>query len=339
MNVLKKFPDLCKKLEKHPSAALRKQFQLRILKHPSAQERWESEMLEQEPLRSILSNRKAEGWWYMDSPAGVYKKYEGWVWSLLFAAELGAPRREKRLRQSCEYFMEQCFSEKNGAFESAGRPSRTIACFVAHACYFLTYFGYETDPRVKSAFQSLGNNLGSDGGMRCFVMDTCLNETCTMAIPKFLKASSLLTPAERKKLLGSSVEKSASRLFACNIDRYQPVETTQWHKFISGKPLKEIRAAKAKFHVSGEYKIKSTWTRFQFPLHYDSDLLETLIYLGRLKFKSNEALQLAAHRILTAGQRDGWKAGRTLKGKLWSDLPYENDWITLRALEALSYYG
>lgn len=342
MNIQKEFPELCRRLAVHPSPLLRRQFLLRIETVPedaSALCRLQSQGLKTEPLLSTLSHRDAGGWWYSDNAGGTYKKYEGTVWSLLFAAELGAPADEKGLREACLHFMDRCYSAKSGAFESGGRASMNIACFVAHACYFLTHFGFDKDERVVSAFRWLARSVGRDGGMQCFVMDSCLNPTCTMAIPKVLKAASILTPAKRKALLGKSLDQMIQRLLDVDIDGYQPVETSEWNRWIAGKPIAEIRQAKTRWKLSGDLKRKSSWMRFQFPLHYDSDLLEALIFLGRLKVKANPVLKSAARRIVDAKAGDGWRAGRSLRGKLWADLPFEDDWITLRALEALSYYG
>jgi hypothetical protein len=342
MNVRRQFPELCAKLAAHPSPLLQRQYLLRIEKVPAttpALARLQEQGLKTEPLRAILTNRNPEGWWYADHAGGVYKKYEGTVWSLLFAAELGAPPDDERLANSCRRFMDRCFVPATGAFESGGRASMNLACFVAHACCFLTYFGCGRDPRVASAFGWLARNVGPDGGMRCPVMDMCLNDTCTMALPKLLKAASLLTPARRKALLGDSLDRAIHRLLDVDIDRYQPVETGEWNQRIAGLRLAEVRQAKAGQKLSGEYRRKPSWMRFQFPLHYDSDLLEALIFLGRLKVPANPTLKAAAERILAASGQDGWRAGRSLRGKLWADLPHEHDWITLRALESLVYYG
>ncbi len=342
MNVEREFPEVCKKLAKHPHPLLKREYFLRIGKMsydaPDLVQ-LQKQGLKTQPLQSILANRNSEGWWYSDNAGGVYKKYQGSVWSLLFAAEVGAPPHEKHLREACLHFMDRCYSPVTGAFESGGRASRTIACFVAHSCYFLTYFGFGEDERVQSAFRWLAKDSGGDGGMNCFVMDNCLNETCTMAIPKLLKAASLLTPAQRQKLLGPSLDHAIERLINVEIDRYQPVETTEWNNWIAGRSMAEIRKAKSKQKLSGEFKRKSSWIKFQFPLHYDSDLLESLLFLGRLQVKTNPVLKSAAGRILAAGDHSGWKTGRSLKGKLWADIPFENDWITLRALEVLSFYG
>jgi hypothetical protein len=342
MNVQKQFPGLCEKLAGHGHPLVRREYGLRIEKvDAGAAEmvRLAEEGLKVEPLRAILKHRNKEGWWYADHAGGCYKKYEGTVWSLLFAAELGAPVGEERLRASCARFLESCFSPKTGAFESGARASMTIACFVAHACYFLTYFGFGEDERVESAWRWLARNAGADGGMKCMVMDVCLNATCTMAVPKVLKAASLLTPARRKSLLGDALERAIQRLREVDIDRYQPVETGEWNKRIAGKRIAEIRAAKAAMKLSGDYRRKPSWMRFQFPLHYDSDVLEALIYLGRLRVPANAVLKAAAQRVLAAKGEDGWEAGRSLKGKMWADVPMEDDWVTVRALEALSYYG
>ena len=90
---------------------------------------------------------------------------------------------------------------------------------------------------------------------------------------------------------------------------------------------------------SGKYKSKPSWSRFQFPLHYDSDLLDILLALGRLGVKNNPAIKNAAQRIYNLKENNRtWKAKRTLNGKMWVDLKYQDDWITLRALEVIRCY-
>lgn len=103
--------------------------------------------------------------------------------------------------------------------------------------------------------------------------------------------------------------------------------------------MAEIRAMHKRRSLSGERRRKPSWMRFQFPLHYDSDLIEAMIYLGRLGVKATAVTAAAADRLRQAGTSDGWKAKRSLDGKMWANLPFQDDWITLRALEALSYYG
>ncbi len=200
MNVEHEFQDLCGHLRRHPSALIQRQFDLRIARKPRDKKsllQLQDRGLREEPLRSILKNRNTAGWWYSHHPSSIYKKYQGTIWSLLFAAEFGAPEKNPLLRESSEVFLDRCHVKETGAFEYDRRPSRTIPCFVAHACCFLVYFGFAKDHRVKNAWRWLESQVAHDGGLQCFVMDSCLNESCTMAVPKYLKAASVLSASER----------------------------------------------------------------------------------------------------------------------------------------------
>lgn len=339
------FDKLKEKLKNHLSSSLRAEYLIRIEKYeadsPEIKKLRESACNE-EPLSSILKNRDKEGWWFSPAPTGVYKKYQGTVWTLLFSAELGAPTEHYDFRDSCSYFMDKCYVKRTGCFSLHTTSSHIFPCFTAHACYFLTYFGFFDDERVQNAFKWLADNLGIDGGMNCYGMDSMLNPTCVMAIPKLLKAASLLTKPQRKKHLGNSLDRAIKKLMDVNLDSYQPVEATEWYKAIRGKRGKgiaEVREMKKRWKLSGKYKKKQNWSKFQFPLHYDSDLLEVLLYLGRLGVKENDVLKDGARRVYDLVGKDGqWHHGRSLKGKMWADLTTEDDWISLRAIEVLQNY-
>ena len=342
MDIKEDLKKVLEKLKNHPSSLIKAQYLRRFENKgpadPAVQKLQKAACIE-EPLMTIQADRNKEGWWYASNPGAMYKKYQGTSWTLLFAATLGAPPDHSLFRDSCKYFMDKCYVEKIGAFESDRRASRAFTCFTAHASYFLTYFGFFSDERVQNAFKWLASNLGIDGGMNCFVMEVMLNPTCVMVLPKFLKAAQLLRENERKELLRNSVSKAVQKLLDVKIDHYQPVEVTRWNKDVWTKSGKEIRKMKSEMKLSGQYKQKKSWTRFQFPLHYDSDLLEVLITLGRLGIKKNRILQGTAERIYKLRENDGsWKAKRTLNGKMWKDIKYQDDWITLRAIEALMYY-
>jgi len=342
MNINNEFKDILIKLKDHPSSLIKAEYLKRIEKKnindPDIKKLQQKALLE-DPLKAILANRNEEGWWYNSFPAAIYKKYQGTSWNLLFLAEFGALPSHPQIRESCEYFLDHCYVEKTGAFESQGRPSAAMACFTAHACLYLTYFGFLKDERVQNAYKWLSNRFGKGDGMTCPAQDIMLNPTCTMAITKFLKAAVILSKKDQERLLGSSLKKAINKMIKIKIDHYVPIEVTDWYKAIPGKKIAKIRKLKSKWKFSGKYKSKPSWSRFQFPLHYDSDLLDILLALGRLEVKNNPAIKNAAQRIYNLKENNRtWKARRTLNGKMWVDLKYQDDWITLRALEVLRYY-
>lgn len=342
MNIWNTFPSTCDLLRNHPSPGLRAEYLQRLEKIPATDERilrLKRKAARVEPLKSLLANRNPDGWWYANFAGGMYKKYQGTSWSLLFAAELGAPPNHASLRSSCEYFLDRCYMPEEGAFSNFARRSSLIPCFAAHACYFLTYFGFGRDERVENCFRWLAGRLGPDNGMRCFVMDPCLNPECIMVLPKFLKAAALLGARKRRALLGDAPDHALRKLLEIHLDRYQPVETTEWARLIYGKGMKEIRRIRKSFKTSGKFREKPSWMRFQFPLHYDSDLIEVLLCFKRLRYKKYPVLAEGARRVYEKFEKGRVRPGRSLRGKLWADVRNEDDWITLRALEVLGAYG
>lgn len=342
MNVQKHFAQLCRKLEQHPLSAIRVQYLRRIAGVRTSDPRIAKLArlaCTEEPLRSLLANRNPEGWWYGTYRSDIYRKYRGSSWCLLFAAEFGAPPGHSELRASCRCFLDTAYSTRLDDFTLNGNADGVIPCFSAHSCYFLTYFGFGDDHRVRATWHKLAARLGPDNGMTCRVMDPLLNPTCVMVLPKLLKAATLLTPGQRKKLLGTAVERATAKLMAVDLDRYQPVEAAAWGKETYGRPVSELRQLKKTYPKSGEMQRKPSWMRFQFPLHYDADLIEVLLVLARLGVRRNEVIARGVERLVAAGSGSGWKARRSLNGKLWADVPFQDDWVTLRALEILKKYG
>lgn len=90
-------------------------------------------------------------------------------------------------------------------------------------------------------------------------------------------------------------------------------------------------------------KAKSGWTRFGFPLFYQSDALEVLDTLTRLGVKDSrmkKAVDLVASKQSEDG---GWKLENTFNGKMWVDIEKKgkpSKWITLKAVRVLKrFYG
>ena len=88
--------------------------------------------------------------------------------------------------------------------------------------------------------------------------------------------------------------------------------------------------------------MKAGWTRFGFPLFYQSDLLEVMDTLTKLQIK-DVRMKEAIDIILDTQQKDGkWLLKDTFNGKMWVDIEKKNKpskWITLRALYVLEMWN
>ncbi|MHA1712668.1 MAG: hypothetical protein ACTSW4_01285 [Candidatus Ranarchaeia archaeon] len=88
----------------------------------------------------------------------------------------------------------------------------------------------------------------------------------------------------------------------------------------------------------GLRKEKQGWTRFGFPLFYQSDVLEVLDILTKLGVY-DQRMEPAIRLVLKKQTKDRvWLLRNTYNGKMWHDIDVKNQpskWVTLRALRVL----
>jgi hypothetical protein len=91
----------------------------------------------------------------------------------------------------------------------------------------------------------------------------------------------------------------------------------------------------------GSRKDKAGWKRFGFPLFYQSDALEVLDTLTRLRVR-DERMEPALKLIKEAQRNDGkWILKNSFNGKMWIDIEEKNKpskWITLRAMRVIKRF-
>jgi hypothetical protein len=88
----------------------------------------------------------------------------------------------------------------------------------------------------------------------------------------------------------------------------------------------------------GSRKDKAGWKRFGFPLFYQSDALEVLDTLTRLKVSDERMIPALKVLEATRGRDGKWLLKDSFNGKMWVDIEVKNKpskWITLRAMKAL----
>ena len=63
----------------------------------------------------ILAKQNIKGYW--GTPKSYYSaKYRGTIWQLLILAELGADGKDKRVKKSCEFILENSQDHESGGF-------------------------------------------------------------------------------------------------------------------------------------------------------------------------------------------------------------------------------
>jgi hypothetical protein len=294
-----------------------------------------------DPIRTILSSQSPEGWWSKENPSGTYKKYQGSSWNLLFLAELRANPDHPQIIKSCRNFLDNNFVEGVGALSANGKPNGAMVCFNAHLVYALTRLGFESNPRLKSAINWIIKQQSDSGAFTCRVMDYSLVPDCVMTIPKVLKMATVIPTAKWSKEFQSMIDRAVGYMMSVNLYRYVPSRSQEWYQLIWGKPIAQVRELKKSFEM-GPLGEKKGWLRFQFPLHYNSDLLEVLWTMARLGVKKTPEIEEGVNILLSLQTKQGtWVMKNSLNGKMWVNIEKKGKpsrWLTLKACEVLERY-
>lgn len=287
------------------------------------------EIMREGVVPRILAKQRGDNW---NEPGEFYRdKYKGTVWQLIILAEHFADGNHPQIRSACEYLLDHSqdresygFSFASYAREGGGRHSEVIPCLTGNMVFSLIRLGYLEDPRVQrgidwiTRYQRFDDGVdGVPGEWPYERFEICWGRhTCHMGAVKALKALAEI-PAERRiGAVDETIARGCEYLLAHHI-----------HK---------------KSHDLSKVS-KPGWLRLQFPLMYQTDILEVagiLLTLGRRDERMSEAIG----KIRSKQGKDGrWLLETTFNGRFQVDVEERgmpSKWITFRALEVLKgYYG
>ena len=264
---------------------------------------------------------------YWEKPNDMYNpKYRATTHSLLILAELGA-KPILRIQNALEYIFR--FQRDTGHFwmdlpKTAKGKASTLTdgcCIDGNILTYLALFGYQNSDTVTRLLNFLSTSYDwQNTGWSCRSYSGDINRlfpmNCYMGRIKVLKGLSFLNPnkltREMKMIIDTEVE--------------QILENQIW------KYLK---------FPDGSRKEKKGWTKFGFPLFYNSDVLEVLDILTRLGIK-DDRMSAAIELVISKQRKDGkWYMENSFNGKMnctIEELHAPSKWITLRALRVLNRY-
>jgi len=284
------------------------------------------DIMESEPVISILKAQKTEGYWvHMEDM--YLPKYRATTHQLLILAELGATRTpmiEKGIEQVYR------FQRNSGHFltklpkSEKGKDSvlKDGCCFDGNILYYLNHFGYLEDPRTVRLLNFIYDYYDDENtGWKCRAYpinpDAVFPVNCYMGATKILKAFSMI-PEEKRS------------------NRMKEIILRETEKILENKVYKYLR------NPDGSRKDKSGWKRFGFPLFYQADLLEIMVTLTRLGVH-DERMRDAIDIIERTRQKDGkWLLKDSFNSKMWTDIEEKHQsskWITLRARYVLGIWN
>jgi hypothetical protein len=275
----------------------------------------------------ILSKQSGASW----NAAGRFyvDKYKGTVWQLIILAEHEADGSDKRIQAACEYVL-RCsqdpdshgFAYNQSGGNGGGRHNEVIPCLTGNMLWSLLKLGYLKDERVKKGiewitrYQRFDDGEGAKpAGWPYDRFEMCWGKhSCHMGVVKTLKALSAIPKGQRNKEINETIAMGCEYLLAHHIYR-------QSHNLAK--------------------TAKPGWLKLQFPLMYQTDILEGAGILTDLGVR-DERMKDAVERIAAKQMDDGkWNLENTFNGRFQVDIEKKgkpSKWITYRALKLLKKY-
>lgn len=284
-----------------------------------------NQIMRKGPVPKILEKQKKGGYW--GKPEDFYErsKYRGTVWNLIILAELGADPQNEQIKETCEFVLKLSQDKKSGGFahkgskRNGGYHSGVIPCLTGNMVWSLIRLGYLKDPRVKNGikwitkYQRFDDKDGEvpkgwpyDGWKTCWG-----RHTCHMGVVKNMKALAEIPEKSRTQVVKRILDEGAEYLL-------------KHHIYKRSRNLEKVS--------------KPQWTKFGFPLMYQSDALEVMGILTRLGYKDkrmHEALNLILSKQNKKGQ---WNLENTFNGRYLINIERKDKpskWITLNVLRVL----
>lgn len=263
----------------------------------------------------------APGRWYTD-------KYRGTVWQLIILAEHAADPGHPKIRAACEYILKRSQDPESGAFSltqnsgGGGRPGDVIPCLTGNMVWSLIKLGWMDDERIKKGINWIEQYQRFDDGIAIRPTgwpydryEMCWGKhSCHMGVVKALKALAALSVERRDARKQETIDRACEYLLV-------------HHIFRKSKDLNKTA--------------KPGWRRLQFPLMYQTDVLEItliLLALGMRDGRMQEAIDLIASKQNETGD---WNLEATFNGRFQVDIESKgkpSKWISYRALLALKQY-
>jgi hypothetical protein len=314
-----------------------------LLKDAKATQEAKKHLMEYEVTRVILQH--LDDFLMKDDKA--YWKYKGKYWQLIFLGQFLADGQDPMVAKITQDIIE---NRKKWLWKFGGQ------CLAANILAALIRLGHANDPVVLEEAENLAQQVAFNSGIECEVMGYSLLPQCYMAIPKLLLCFSETPKGIRSQAVKEAIDMLVKTILDNEVYMYVPGNRRKWQKILENQPKRAelpkgetVKAwtfkQKEKFlstHGLGGREAKKGWLKFGFPLHYNSDILETMYSLARLEIPMNPKLEKPLQVIKEKMTKDGkWIMENSLNGKMWADVEKKgkpSKWLTYFALFVLDHF-
>jgi hypothetical protein len=292
-------------------------------------------------IQGILAHSDA----IWNSGPRMFWSYKGKHWNTVYLGHFMADGQDSRIAGGVEALLESRW------------PSDRWHCMTACMLRAFRQLGYGDHPKVIEGTEALAQRLLDDGGVTCSGMNTSLLSRCYMTLPKLLLCFGEVPPEQRSPAIREAIAWIAQELVDHQVYIYVAGNRKAWDAV---RPRSRRKAdapegetpdswrekVKARFlaeHGLGELEPKRMWTRFGFPLNYNSDILEAMFALATVGTPMSDSLERPLQVVRDRRTADGvWRMDKSLNGKMWVDVEVKGQpskWLTLFGLIVLDYFG
>jgi hypothetical protein len=254
----------------------------------------------QQPLvKELFGLQHPEGYWGDDETKPHTAQGTLTVLSLLYM--LGVPPDE-RTTAGCASFLKFCQHESGGFSMTKTRRSGIFPCTTGPHLAFLTYFGLGNDPRVRSAFAFLIEEMSTENALDC---GRYQHRDCLWGAIAALNGLAMLPPDMQSAQSKQVVQRLANELLD------------------------------AQYDFEGEHK---RWLTFGVPRIWD--LLSTLRVLAAHGYTRDSRFVPLLKLMLDRQDKQGrWLCGSVSRTWPIEKRNQPSKWITLDALRVLKQAG
>ena len=294
------------------------------------------------PVAAILGAQLEDGSWA--PPPSDYRKYTGSLWQVHLLGELWADGDDTRVRRAAEYAFSRQLDD--GSWSTTDmRPSGSIACLTSNVARALARMGWARDERVVAALRGVVELYDELGVVDCrFAQGYQLNGYCHMlAVKELLFLAEIppdLWPEGAQRLRDACVTHMRER----GVFRYLPAEAREFNAGRTAMRAGDHGAYRERFlaeHPELHLEDKPGWTRFGYPLSYNSDALEALWAVAQAGEPPRAEYRPAVDLVRQAADSNmRWILRNSFNGKMLADVEAKgrpSKWLTLRALRVLEW--
>jgi hypothetical protein len=275
----------------------------------------------------------------------AFWSYKGKHWNTVYLGHFLADGCDPRIAKGVQELLEHEWS-----------PDK-FCCMTACMLTAFRRLGYDAHPAVIEGIETLAQRFLDNKGIVCPGMNNSLLARCYVALPKLLLCFGEVPSGQRSPAIQVAIARITQVIIDNQVYIYRPGNRKAWDAvrpksrkhsdYPEGETPETFRdKAKARFLAEngvGELEANANWTRFGFPLNYNSDILEAMFALATVGTPMSAGLDKPLQVILDKRGTDGlWRLEKSLNGQMWVDVEVKKQpskWITLFALIVLDHFS